>query len=105
MPRSPSRRQFLGLCGAAVAGLLPLAGTAQAEPARLDVADPVAKALGYVENASRLKPAQESAYKPGMNCGNCRLYVTAQEKAGFAPCTAVGGKRVARAGWCRAHVV
>lgn len=104
MSSSPSRRQFLGLCGAAAVGLLPLTATAQSTPARLAVADPVAKALGYVENASRLKPAQESAYKPGTNCGNCKLYVTAQEKAGFAPCSAVGGKQVARAGWCRAYV-
>lgn len=100
----PSRRQFLGLCGAVAAGMLPLGATAQTPAARLKVTDAVAQSLGYIENASQLKPAQEATYKAGAICGNCKLYVTAQEKAGYAPCGAVGGKLVARAGWCRAHV-
>lgn len=98
-----SRRQFLGLCGAAALAALPVRVLAQT-PARLDPKDPMAQALGYVEQAAQLKAGKEATFKAGSNCGNCRLYVVAQESGGYAPCGAVGGKRVARAGWCRAWV-
>lgn len=105
MTTSPSRRQFLGLCATAALAAIPVRVlAADPAPAKLDLNDPTAKALGYVENAAKLKPGAEAAFKAGSICGNCKLYVNAQEKAGYAPCGAVGGKLVAKAGWCRAYV-
>lgn len=97
-----TRRQFLGLCGAAALAAMPVRSFAQTA-AKLDVNDPMAKALGYVENVATLKPGQEAALKAGSHCGNCALYTVAQEKAGYAPCGAFGGKLVAKTGWCRAY--
>lgn len=104
MSTRPTRRAFLSLCGTAALAMLPAVARAQAAPAKLAPKDPTAVALGYVEDASKLKPGQEAAYKAGNICGNCKLYAAAQEKAGFAPCGAVGGKLVAKAGWCRVYV-
>ncbi|MDB5969085.1 MAG: High potential iron-sulfur protein [Hydrocarboniphaga sp.] len=98
-----SRRRFLGLCGAAALAAIPARSFAQAAAAKVDLNDPTAKALGYVENVASLKPGQEAALKTGSHCGNCALYTVAQEAAGHAPCGAFGGKLVAKTGWCRAY--
>lgn len=104
MSTETTRRAFLGLCGAAALAAIPVRLVAQGAAAKLDLKDPTAVALGYVENAAKVTAAKEPGFKPGSNCGNCKLYVPAQEKAGFAPCGAVGGKLVAKAGWCKAWV-
>lgn len=104
MNHPTSRRKFLSLIGAAMLAPAAPVAFAKTAAAKLDPQDPVAKALGYVVNVSALKPGQEPAFKAGANCGNCTLYAAAQESAGHAPCSAVGGKLVARAGWCRVHV-
>lgn len=104
MSSHPTRREFLSLCGAAALAAIPVRVAAQPAPAKLDLKDPTAVALGYVENAAKLSPAKEPTYKAGSHCGNCKLYTAAQEKAGYAPCGAVGGKLVAKAGWCKAYV-
>ncbi|HEX4870971.1 MAG TPA: high-potential iron-sulfur protein [Nevskiaceae bacterium] len=98
---SPSRREFLRLCGIGALSALPLRVAAQA-PAKLDPKDPLAVSLAYVENAATLNPAKEPLFKAGSNCANCILYQKAQEKGGYAPCGAVGGKLVAGPGWCKA---
>ncbi len=100
---STSRRGFLSLCGAAALAAITVRVLAQA-PGKLELSDPLSIALGYVEDVAKLDPAKEAAFKPGSNCGNCTLYVSAQEQGGYAPCGAVGNKLVARAGWCRAWV-
>lgn len=93
-----TRRQFLtGLLAVAATSTLPVAA-ADAPPLTED--DPTAKALGYVLNAA--KAGNDPAFKKGSTCGNCVLYVTAQEKGGHAPCGAFGGKLVGRGGWCKA---
>ena len=104
MSMQPSRRAFLGLCGAAALAAIPVRLIAQAAPAKLDLKDPTAVALGYVENAAKVTVAKEPTFKAGSICGTCALYVKVQEKAGYAPCGAVGGKLVAKAGWCKAFV-
>lgn len=104
MTTETTRRAFLGLCGAAALAALPVRLVAQAAPAKLDLKDPTAVALGYVENAAKVTAAKEPSFKAGSHCGNCKLYGAAQEKAGYAPCGAVGGKLVAKNGWCKAWV-
>ena len=98
-----TRRAFLGLCGAAALAALPVRVLADVAPAKLDLKDPTAVALGYVTNATKISAAKEPSFKTGSHCGNCKLYAAAQEKAGYAPCGAVGGKLVAKTGWCKAY--
>ncbi len=102
MPRTNTRRQFLGLCGAAALAGLPFTATAAA-PVKIDVKDPAAKALGYVDSVAAIKAGSEAAYKPGNLCLNCVLYAKSQEKDGYAPCAVFPGKLVAAKGWCRAY--
>ncbi len=104
MTINTNRRAFLGLCGAAALAAIPVRlMAADAAPAKLDLKDPTAVALGYVLDAKKVTAAKEPTYKAGSHCGNCKLYVAAQEKSGYAPCGAVGGKLVAKAGWCKAY--
>lgn len=103
MSLRPNRRAFLGFCGAAALAASPVRVLSEAPPAKLDLKDPTAVALGYVENAAQLTPAKEPSFKAGSYCDNCTLYVKAKEKAGYAPCGAVGGKLVAAKGWCKAY--
>lgn len=97
------RREFLKLCGAAALAGIPVTVRAQA-PGKLSVDDPAALSLAYVEDASQVDPAANPRFREGADCGNCALYVTASEVDGFAPCRAVGGRLVARAGWCKVWV-
>ena len=98
------RRRFLkGVLATAVIAVLPAGLPAHAdELPKLAEDDPTAKGLGYVASAGKLDPAKEATFKKGSSCGNCALYLVAQEKGGFAPCAACPGKTVAKAGWCRA---
>lgn len=64
-----------------------------AEMPDLDVADPTAKALGYVTKS----------VKPGLDCAGCAQFIG---KSGDATggCKIFPGKRVAGGGWCSAYV-
>jgi hypothetical protein len=70
-----------------------------AEPQKLDVKDPAAVALGYVENAAQVDMKKYPAFVKGSNCDNC---LQLQEKAGsdYRPCALFPGKLVAVSGWC-----
>lgn len=56
--------------------------------------DPTAKALKYVEDASKASDA-----KPGSQCANCSFYQGAANSS-QGPCTVFAGKQVKAAGWC-----
>lgn len=103
MSQANTRRQFLGLCGAAALASLPLSRAAAAAPLKIDAKDPAAKALGYVDDVAAIKAGSEAAFKPGNLCLNCVLYAKSQEKGGYAPCAVFPGKLVAARGWCRAY--
>lgn len=103
MTINTNRRAFLGMCGAAALAAIPVRVLAQAAPAKLDLKDPTAVALGYVLDAKKITVAKEPTFKAGSHCGNCKLYAAVQEKAGYAPCGAFGGKLVAKTGWCKAY--
>ena len=102
---STSRRDFIRSLAIGIA-VLPWAKSfgATAAPAlpHLAVTDPAAKSLGYVENAAKLDPAKESAFKKGSKCSACALFQAAQASGGYAPCAAFPGKAVNANGWCRA---
>lgn len=57
--------------------------------------DPAAKAVHYVEEASRAKQAPA-----GAQCSNCSIYTALGDTAGS--CTLFKNKSVKAAGWCSA---
>ena len=99
-----SRRRFLKLAagGAVVAALvggLPRVSRADDLPHVSD-ADPTAKALGYVEDATATK---DPKHKVGDTCANCQFY--SGTASGYGPCQLFPGKAVSAKGWCISHTV
>ena len=106
--RDCSRRSFIALAGvtgaAVLAGVRPQLTLAQgaAGSPHLSESDPTAKALGYVEDASKVDKTKFPAYKPGAHCATCNFF---QGKAtdAYAPCQIFPGKSVSAKGWCASH--
>lgn len=97
-----SRRRFLKVAAgtaamAAVMGGVPRFAHAADLPPLTD-ADPTAKALGYVENASKTTSPKHVA---GANCSNCMFY--SGGPTGRGPCKLFPGKSVNAKGWCVSH--
>ncbi|MBM4197353.1 MAG: High potential iron-sulfur protein [Gammaproteobacteria bacterium] len=100
--KSLTRRQF-----AAATVIVPLSAVfasreaaAQANLPKLDLNDPVAKALMYTHNAQTIDKGKVPNFKPGSNCLNCVQIQGA--KAEWMGCTAFPGKLVSAQGWCSA---
>lgn len=98
------RRRFLfrmAACASAPALLATRVFAADA-PVKLEESDPVATALGYKEDTTKVDAAKYPNHKPDQKCDGCLLYTG---KAGEAtgPCTAFGNKLVTAAGWCSAY--
>jgi len=75
---------------------------AQAPPAvKFEETDPVAMALGYKEDTTKVDAKKYPMHTIEQKCTGCALYTG---KAGEAsgPCTAFGGKIVTASGWCAA---
>jgi hypothetical protein len=101
-----NRRRFLChivACASAPALFATRAFAADA-PGKLEESDPVAAALGYKEDTTKVDAAKYPNHKASQRCDGCALYTG---KAGDAtgPCGAVGGKLVTAGGWCAAFVV
>jgi High potential iron-sulfur protein len=102
-----SRRDFVStlVAGATAAVIARPSRAADAPPsqgteaARLDVHDPAAVALGYVENASRVDQKKYPSYVAGSNCDNC-LQLQGKPGNNYRPCNLFPGKLVAVSGWC-----
>ena len=64
-------------------------------------ADPQAKALGYVSDATKADTKRCPKYAAGQNCSGCALY---QGKPGEAAgnCALFAGKQVSAKAWCSA---
>lgn len=97
-----SRRRFLKAAAgtaaaAAVIGGLPRFARAADLP-HLAESDPTAKALGYVEDASKTTDAK---HKAGAACANCQFY--SGGATGYGPCQLFPGKAVSAKGWCVSH--
>jgi hypothetical protein len=99
-----SRRCFMACIVWSTASLAtsPLVEAQGAELPHLDPADPLAKALAYTENATKVDAKAESLFKAGNHCGNCKFFQAAQAKGDYAPCQIFPGKSVNVNGWCRA---
>ena len=96
--RSLLRHSGMGAAAVLAATIAPRRGRAADLP-RLDVHDPAAAALGYVEDAATVDTKKYSSFSPGASCANC---MQLQGKAGeaYRPCAVFPGKLVAAAGWC-----
>ena len=102
MNRSVSRRALVKTLSLTMAAASLRGGQARgAEPQKLDVKDPAAVALGYVESAAQVDVKKYPAFVKGSNCENC---LQLQGKAGsdYRPCSLFPGKLVAVSGWCSA---
>ena len=94
----PSRRRFLIQAALATAALpiamrlIPEVRAAGLTKLPLDNAQ--AKALGYVEDASKTK---HPSFKPGSACANCQFFTAAT-----GACALFAGFSVAPKGWCSA---
>jgi hypothetical protein len=91
-----------GAAAGAAAGLsaaLPWSRARSAEPARLDVKDPTAIALGYVESAAQVDVKKYPAYVQGSICENC-LQLQGTAGNNYRPCSLFPGKLVSVSGWC-----
>jgi hypothetical protein len=101
--KTMTRRNFVGAAAVAVPVAAMFASreaAAQATLPKLDLNDPVAKALMYVHDAAQVDTAKAPNFKPTQNCANC---VQIQAGSGdWRPCTAFPGKLVATKGWCSA---
>jgi hypothetical protein len=68
--------------------------------------DPVAKALGYVHDATKVDtakfPKRAGAGGATQFCNNCLQFAATGD--GWGTCTILPGKRVAAAGWCNVWV-
>ncbi len=104
MQRKFSRRSIVKsglIAGALLPSLSLVSGnaTAAALPP-LDPNDPTAKALGFVNDASKVDSKTHPTFKPGQKCGTCAQF---QGKPGdaTAACTIFAGKSVPQGGWCQ----
>src|SRR5579863_9997505 len=65
---------------------------------RLDVKDPTAVALGYVENVSQVDLKKYPGYAQGSNCENC-LQLQGAPGNNYRPCSLFPGKLVSVSCW------
>jgi len=97
-PESQSRRRLLKkLALAASVGTLASVPLRAADLPLLDVNDPAAKAVKYVEDTAKVKESQ------GNRCDACGLYA-GKDGTVEGPCQIFKGKAVKAAGWCSAWV-
>jgi hypothetical protein len=105
MNRSVSRRALIETLSLAMAaaslGRQPAraAEPLKGEPQKLDVKDPAAVALGYVESAAQVDVKKFPAFIKGSNCENC-LQLQGKSGSDYRPCGLFPGKLVAVSGWC-----
>jgi High potential iron-sulfur protein len=101
MKNRVSRRILLRRLVAAVPILwgIRIRPAAALDPAPLDVKDPAAVQLGYVEDAARVDIKKYPTYAPGVNCANC-LQLQGNAGEPYRPCLLFPGKLVNAKGWC-----
>lgn len=71
-------------------------------PVKLEETDPVAMALGFKFDTTKVDGTKYPMHRVDQKCVDCTLY---QEKAGetSGPCTTFANKLVPAAGWCVAY--
>lgn len=102
-----SRRHFLYKL--AVSAPVALGGAILAQntpppPVKLEETDPVAIALGYKADTTKVDAAKYPQHKPEQKCSGCMLVTPGSKEGEFIPCTAFQNKLVSANGWCMAFV-
>jgi hypothetical protein len=108
LPNKPdsSRRSFLAsaavAASAALVGLRPHSARAAGENLpHLSMSDPLAKSLGYQDNAKNVDQSKFPTYKAGERCSGCRFFQGASgQSSGYAGCQIFAGYSVNADGWC-----
>lgn len=101
-----SRRSFLATAAvaasAALVGLKPPSARAAGENLpHLSTSDPLAKSLGYQDNAKNVDKSKFPTYKDGERCGVCRFFQgTPGQASGNGGCQIFAGYSVSADGWC-----
>jgi len=99
----PSRRRFLKIAAGTTAAAVVLGSVPRfaraADLPPVSPSDPTAKALDYVDDASK---SSNPKHKAGDVCANCQFY-TATNTTGRGPCQLFPGKSVDAQGWCVSH--
>lgn len=85
---------------AGVSAAYPWRPSYSVEPNRLDVKDPAAVALGYVENVSQVDVKKFPQFVQGSNCENC-LQLQGSAGNNYRPCSLFPGRLVSVSGWCK----
>ncbi len=100
-----SRRDALK-CLATAAGTLATieAAAAAADKPHVTVDDPTAKALGYMEDATKADPVKNPPYKAGQDCANCLQSTGAAATDTWRPCNLFPNKLVNSKGWCKVYI-
>lgn len=75
---------------------------ASSEPVRLNEADPQAKSLGYVHDATTIDTSAQPRYEAGQACRNCVLFQGADGDE-WANCSIFPGRQVKATGWCSVY--
>jgi hypothetical protein len=104
MDKTISRRSLLK-SGLIAGTLVPALGLmseniAVAAMPSLDPKDPMANALGYVEDTSKVDDKANATHKADQRCSNCVQFKGAAADA-RGTCNIFPGKTVTSNGWCR----
>jgi hypothetical protein len=98
-----SRRRFIANVAVALPATAVLADLAHAQAAlpKLDINDPSAKALLYIEDHTKVdkKNPLAARYTPDQKCSNCSQ-VQGKDGEAYRPCGIFPGKLVNANGWC-----
>lgn len=104
-----NRRSFLQFASASAVGLVVVVPALHAaEPAaaatlpNLELDNPTAKALGYVEDATKVDKVKYPKHTPDQICATCSL-MQGDAKNARNPCVLFPGKSVASKGWCASY--
>ena len=105
-PTNLNRRSFMQIATVSVVGLAlvaPAFNATAADLPKLELDNPTAKALGYVEDTTKVNAAKYPNHKPNQMCSGCTL-IQGDVKNARNPCVLFPGKSVASKGWCASYV-
>lgn len=101
-----SRRNFLFKLAVSASAPVALGGRLLAQdappPVKLEETDPVAMALGYKMDTTKVDAVKYPQHTAEQKCSVCALVTPGSPAGEFVPCSAFQNKLVASNGWCMA---
>jgi hypothetical protein len=100
-----NRRSFMQMTTTTLVGIaiatpaLHAAAPASAVLPKLELDNPTAKALGYVEDTTKVDAKKYPNHNATQICSGCAL-IAGADKDGRVPCKLFPGRSVASKGWC-----